>query len=74
MHPTLHRVIANRDKERYTVGLYTFNEGMICVPDELVDNKNPLRYKPLNHHDFLKQVMYHAEKKIGYSLEDYCGT
>lgn len=73
MRPTPHRVMANGYKERYSVGLFMYNEGVICVPDELVNHKNPLQYKPLDHPGFLEQVVYHAVQKIEYSIEAYCG-
>ncbi|XP_021906578.1 probable 2-oxoglutarate-dependent dioxygenase AOP1.2 [Carica papaya] len=73
IRPAPHQVIANGDKERYSIGLFMFNEGVICVPDELVGHKTPLRYKPLDHPDYVKQVMYFAEKKMEYPVEEYCG-
>ncbi|KAH0974253.1 hypothetical protein GBA52_016152 [Prunus armeniaca] len=47
-----------------------FNKGMIQVPDELVDKEHPLRYKPLNHLEFLR-----AHKDVGeteYAAQAYC--
>ncbi|CAB4279272.1 unnamed protein product [Prunus armeniaca] len=65
-----HRVILRENEARYSSELLSVNKGMIQVPDELVDKEHPLRYKPLNHLEFLR-----AHKDVGeteYAAQAYC--
>jgi isopenicillin N synthase-like dioxygenase len=39
-----HRVVLKTKEERYSVGLFSFSDGMIQVHEELADDKNPLRF------------------------------
>ncbi|KAK2651217.1 hypothetical protein Ddye_018706 [Dipteronia dyeriana] len=59
IHPCVHRVFMNVNDQRYTLGLLDFQKGEIRVPDELVDDEHPLKYKPFNHFDFLMAHMKH---------------
>jgi isopenicillin N synthase-like dioxygenase len=49
-----HRVILNTKEVRYSTGVFSFSTGMIQVPEELVDDQNPLRYKSFDHQSFLR--------------------
>ncbi|KAH7527952.1 hypothetical protein FEM48_Zijuj05G0020600 [Ziziphus jujuba var. spinosa] len=44
-----HRVNILGNGERYSMGLFTFNNGVIQVPDEMVDDEHPLLYNPFDH-------------------------
>ena len=50
-----HRVILKDYKERYSLGLYSLIKGVIQVPEEFIDEKNPLRYKPIDHLGFISR-------------------
>ncbi|KAM6602193.1 hypothetical protein CsatA_021802 [Cannabis sativa] len=52
-----HRVMLNdlmemKNKERYSIALFTFINGVVDVPKEFVDDEHPLRYKPFDHFEF----------------------
>ncbi|KAI9162363.1 hypothetical protein LWI28_026550 [Acer negundo] len=76
IRPCVHRVFMNVSDERYTLALFAFQKGEIRVPDELVDDEHPLKYKPFNHLDYLmrhlKQI-YASGIKTDYPIEAYCG-
>lgn len=63
-------MILRENEARYSSELLSVNKGMIQVPDEFVDKEHPLRYKPLNHLEFLR-----AHKDAGeteYAARAYC--
>ncbi|CAN1837658.1 Probable 2-oxoglutarate-dependent dioxygenase AOP1.2 [Linum perenne] len=68
-----HKVIMNGKVDRYSMGLFGFNNGMIHVPQELVDEEHPLRYRALDHQglfDFFRtQEGYNSECPV----KAYCG-
>ncbi|KAL6279747.1 hypothetical protein ACE6H2_016628 [Prunus campanulata] len=59
-----HKVTLRENEVRYSFVLLSINKGVIQVPDELVDKEHPLRYKPLNHLEFLR-----AQKDAGETEE-----
>ncbi|XP_031282287.1 probable 2-oxoglutarate-dependent dioxygenase AOP1 [Pistacia vera] len=70
-----HRVIMNGNKTRISLVSTTFHKGpALSVPDELVDEEHPLRYKPFNHLEYRKVHIELGLKKIGYSIEAHCGV
>ncbi|KAL5758109.1 hypothetical protein ACOSP7_020720 [Xanthoceras sorbifolium] len=75
IRPCVHRVFMNVNDERYTLELFEFQKEEISVPDELVDDEQPLKYKPFNHLDYemtlLKQI-YDSNTKTDYPIEAYC--
>ncbi|GMN37307.1 hypothetical protein TIFTF001_006705 [Ficus carica] len=48
-----HRVILKENKGRLSLGFYALVNGVIKVPEELVDEEYPLSYKPIDYMDFL---------------------
>ncbi|KAF5465761.1 hypothetical protein F2P56_015739 [Juglans regia] len=66
-----HRVMMTENETRHSLGLFAFNDGVISVPAELVDEEHPLRYKPLNLIDFLKAQAVHA---TALSVKAFCGV
>lgn len=56
-----HRVIMGGNEDRYSIGLFTFHDGTINIPEKLVDEKHPLHYKPFNH---LGYVDYYYSNKV----------
>ncbi|XP_022953943.1 probable 2-oxoglutarate-dependent dioxygenase AOP1 [Cucurbita moschata] len=67
-----HRVTMKAEETRYSAGMFSFKNGTISVPEELVDDANPLRYKPFNHYDFLTHDKAKGSKKFLYRIRDYC--
>lgn len=57
---------------RYTLGLFSFIGGTVNIPEELIDNEHPLKYKPFNN---VAMVQFYAAKGRvnAYSLEAFCG-
>ncbi|KAE8662907.1 hypothetical protein F3Y22_tig00113124pilonHSYRG00376 [Hibiscus syriacus] len=53
--PTYHRVMMKGDNARYSVGLFAAPRGgyQVKAPEELVDDKNPVLFKPFDYEEFL---------------------
>uniref|UniRef100_F6HX50 Uncharacterized protein n=1 Tax=Vitis vinifera TaxID=29760 RepID=F6HX50_VITVI len=49
IHPPKHRVIVKENEVRYTIELFSFTNGMIKIPEELVDDHHPLQFKSFDH-------------------------
>lgn len=72
-----HRVMMSGDKERYSMGLFSYcKEGCIIkAPKELVDEEYPLLYKPYEHTKYFELIKKHQiERKFRPTLKDYCGV
>ncbi|KAL5574604.1 hypothetical protein UlMin_016303 [Ulmus minor] len=71
----MHRVIIKENKVRYSVGLFSFVKGVIQVPEELVDDRYPLRYKPIDHFDYLNRYFSEpALKESACPIKLYAGV
>lgn len=58
----LHRVVMGGTEEKYTVGMFKFMHKTLQIPEELVDEDNPLKYKPvINNFELLE---YCSENNI----------
>ncbi|KAF5737775.1 oxidoreductase family protein [Tripterygium wilfordii] len=68
-----HRVIMNGKVDRYSMGLFSFNNGIIQVPEELVDEEHPLMYKPLDHIGLLRFFRTDEGYKTKCPIKAYCG-
>ncbi|KAF2323289.1 hypothetical protein GH714_034469 [Hevea brasiliensis] len=68
-----HRVIMNGKVDRYSMGLFAFNSGIIQVPQELVDEEHPLMYKPLDHIGLLYFYRTDEGYKSKCPVKAYCG-
>ena len=69
-----HRVIMNGKIDRYSMGLFAFNNGIIQVPEELVDEEHPLMYKPLDHIGLLRFYRTEEGYKSKCPIKAYCGV
>ncbi|OWM78223.1 probable 2-oxoglutarate-dependent dioxygenase AOP1 [Punica granatum] len=58
---------------RYTLGLFSFLSGIVKVPDELVDEDHPLKYKPFNNVELIHFYASAEGKKHEYTVKAYCG-
>ncbi|XP_050234356.1 probable 2-oxoglutarate-dependent dioxygenase AOP1 [Mercurialis annua] len=63
-----HQVRMNGNVDRYSMGLFTFNNGTLQVPEVLVDLDHPLMYNPFNHLDFLQSYQNNRRP-----IKAYCG-
>ncbi|KAJ9561622.1 hypothetical protein OSB04_006782 [Centaurea solstitialis] len=73
LRSTRHRVIMNGQEDRYSIALFTFKKGITEVPEELVDEEHPLRFKPFNH---LKFIDHHSKSPIYVderAMKSFCG-
>ncbi|RDY03119.1 putative 2-oxoglutarate-dependent dioxygenase AOP1.2, partial [Mucuna pruriens] len=62
-----HKVLMSGNETRYSLGLFAFYRGILQVPESLIDDEHPLRYKPFDHHGLLK-FTYSPNMKA------YCGV
>ncbi|KAK8617626.1 hypothetical protein V6N13_080536 [Hibiscus sabdariffa] len=72
-----HRVTMKGNKARYSIGLFTGPRGgyLIEVPKELVDDKNPLLFKPNDYVEFLKFYSTQlAQGALSFGLKAYCSA
>jgi hypothetical protein len=60
------------NEEKYTVGLFSFMRETVHVPEELVDDENPLQFKPFNHMEFI--AFLNGRHKKTRLIEDFCGV
>ncbi|XP_050384738.1 probable 2-oxoglutarate-dependent dioxygenase AOP1 [Argentina anserina] len=74
VHSCEHQVIMKEKKTRYSMGLFAFNNGILQVPEELVDEKHPLMYKPFDHMGFLLYNKTPEGMKSKCPIKDYCGV
>lgn len=58
-------------EEKYTVGMFKFIGKTLEIPEELIDEENPLKYKPINNFKFLE---YCSENSIARgAIKAFCG-
>ncbi|PON89437.1 Oxoglutarate/iron-dependent dioxygenase [Trema orientale] len=75
--PCEHRVVMKEGKDRYAISLFTYIEGIMDIPEEMVDDEYPLRYKPINHLNFMKRYFVDEEPGLQYSpcaIRTFCGV
>ncbi|KAB2601983.1 inactive 2-oxoglutarate-dependent dioxygenase AOP2 [Pyrus ussuriensis x Pyrus communis] len=68
-----HRVKHCGDKTRYSLGLFTFNNGVLQVPKELVDDEHPLLYNPCDSRGYTRFHASAESKKAASRIKAYCG-
>ncbi|EYU24677.1 hypothetical protein MIMGU_mgv1a010266mg [Erythranthe guttata] len=75
IYSPLHRVVARGAEMeiRYSVGFFSFIGGILQVPEELVDNKNPLKFKPFNNLEFLEYCKNGGGPTTESAIITYCG-
>lgn len=73
----LHRVVMTRDvgnskSPRYSLGLFSFHNGTIHIPRELVDDEHPLQFRSFDHYGLLRY--FAALPKLDErTAKAYCG-
>ncbi|KAK3019686.1 hypothetical protein RJ639_004161 [Escallonia herrerae] len=70
-----HRVLMSGDQARYSLALFSFNDGVIQVPEEVVDDEHPLKFKPFDGFGYFRFCMAHVGKrKFEHLIEEICGV
>ncbi|KAF5188953.1 2-oxoglutarate-dependent dioxygenase AOP2 [Thalictrum thalictroides] len=74
LHCPLHRVMMTGDDVRYSMAFFSFKEGMLQIPDEMVDEEHPLLYKPFNHRAFHAFATSKGDQKFDSQIKAFCGV
>ncbi|KAJ0007115.1 hypothetical protein Pint_29976 [Pistacia integerrima] len=74
IHSPSHRVIMKGEVDRYSLALFSFGNGIVEVPEELVDDKHPLQYKPFEHLGLLRFFRTDEGYKAKCPIKAYCGV
>ncbi|KAK6912130.1 Non-hem dioxygenase N-terminal domain [Dillenia turbinata] len=69
-----HRVIMKEDKARYTMALFSYITGIINVPEELVDDDHPLKFKPFDHFGLVDFYYKDLERHSECTVWHYCAV
>ncbi|OMP00230.1 Oxoglutarate/iron-dependent dioxygenase [Corchorus olitorius] len=70
-----HRVMVTENKARYCAGLFATPKGgyQVKIPEELVDEQNPLMFKPFDYEEFLDYFSSQLAKgDLSAGLKAYC--
>ncbi|CAH1422632.1 unnamed protein product [Lactuca virosa] len=70
-----HRVILQGNQERFSLGLFSFIWDMkIEIPQKLIDEDHPQRFKDFDHYNYLHYYHYTDEgKRSTCPIKSYCG-
>lgn len=56
------------------MGLFSFIDKVLQIPEEVVDVQHPLRYKPIfDHYDYLRFFDKEKIKELDSRINAYCG-
>ncbi|KAJ0478555.1 putative oxoglutarate/iron-dependent dioxygenase, non-heme dioxygenase domain-containing protein [Helianthus annuus] len=70
-----HRVVMNGQEDRYSIALFSFKKGIVEIPEELVDEDHPPRFKPFDNYKLLE---FHVKNPPPYYdervIELFCGN
>ncbi|KAB2617729.1 2-oxoglutarate-dependent dioxygenase AOP1 [Pyrus ussuriensis x Pyrus communis] len=69
-----HQVIMKQNKTRLSIGLFSWLNGTVQVPEELIDDKHPLSYKPFDHFSYLHFSVTPEGKQSKCAIKTYCGV
>lgn len=62
------------DKPRYCLAMFSFNHGIINIPEELVDTEHPLQFKPFDHFELARFYLSGATSMTESTAKAYCGV
>ncbi|KAJ4835318.1 hypothetical protein Tsubulata_042120 [Turnera subulata] len=76
LHSPWHRVMMTGNEARYSTGLFSIPKAgyIIKAPEEVIDEKHPLLFKPFDHVKFLGFYYTEAGQKSPSALKEYCGV
>ncbi|KAJ0672895.1 hypothetical protein HanRHA438_Chr13g0622891 [Helianthus annuus] len=65
----------NGQEDRYSIALFSFKKGIVEIPEELVDEDHPPRFKPFDNYKLLE---FHVKNPPPYYdervIELFCGN
>ncbi|TVU20231.1 hypothetical protein EJB05_36431, partial [Eragrostis curvula] len=74
VHAPFHPITVSGDVTRYSAILFAVPNFKIQAPDELVDDKHPLRFRPHNNEDFIRFWVSEIGTQHEDKLKAYCGV
>ncbi|XP_057969340.1 probable 2-oxoglutarate-dependent dioxygenase AOP1 [Malania oleifera] len=76
IHSPQHQVIISGNETRYSVGLFSFHNGTIEIPKELVDDEHPAKFKSFSNYGLLNFFTsdHDISRKAVPCVNDYCGV
>ncbi|XP_062115235.1 probable 2-oxoglutarate-dependent dioxygenase AOP1 [Humulus lupulus] len=69
-----HQVSLSGHGERYSMGMFTFTDGEIKVPEEFVDDEHPILYKPFDNRKYIRFYVTDEAKKTKDPIKAFCGV
>lgn len=73
IHSALHGVKMRGNKERFSVTLFSHKNGMTHVPEELVDDEHPLKFKPFNNFEMIRFHFAKEGQATNHTAKAFCG-
>ncbi|KAL3534174.1 hypothetical protein ACH5RR_002635 [Cinchona calisaya] len=74
VHSTLHRVRMSPGETRFSTALFSYHNGTIQVPKELVDDDHPLQFKPFDQLGFFRFTFSNFSLNDESKIRAYCGV
>ncbi|KAJ1264208.1 hypothetical protein BS78_09G245500 [Paspalum vaginatum] len=74
LHAPFHRITVAGDITRYSAMLFSVPHYKVEVPDELVDDEHPLRFRPHDNNDFVRFCVSEEGGRHEDKLKAYCGV
>ncbi|KAK2984903.1 hypothetical protein RJ640_008668 [Escallonia rubra] len=74
LHSPHHRVIINGNEARYSTAQFSFMREIVQVPEELIDERHPLQFKPFDHLNFLEFYNKEENRRLECAIRTYCGV
>ncbi|KAI3525082.1 hypothetical protein L1887_03754 [Cichorium endivia] len=76
LHAATHRVVMSGDKTRFSIGFFSVPKWgkILKAPEEMVDEKHPLLFKPFDFGEFMKFFCLQENVNDRFGLEKYCGV
>ncbi|KAI3756814.1 hypothetical protein L1987_56637 [Smallanthus sonchifolius] len=69
-----HQVVMNGKENRYTIALSTFKNGTVEIPEELIDDEHPTRFKPFDHYKYLESFAKNPNYLDERAIISFCGV
>ena len=66
-------MLSENPEIRYSLGLFSFNDEPICVPEELVDEEHPLQYNPFNMREYFNAQKALIAHRKELTIKAFCG-